>query len=281
MSGPHDDLAEDLARHISRDGKCWTWLNIELPGCDGGRPDVLSFPKWRYNDPSFIAYEVKVSLEDLRRDLDAGKWTKYLGACRAVIFAMPSGLIKAAALPAGPFGVMMRSESGAWRTHRRPVISTTNATAAAMAKLLSSQPWREPAGRKGEVTYYGQRVLENAEQAAIRAFGKRYGLEAAKWLAAKAKGEDPATLAQSEAEVIKANHDDHIRRIREELNEICDLVGVKRGGDIYAIRRAVRDMAARLTVEGENAALYRQLAYIRDSSGKALELMDLAKRAAD
>ena len=96
MTWGHDALAEDLASHLTKDGKAFAWTNIELPGCDGGRPDVLVFPRWRYHSPTLNAFEVKVSVADLERDLKAGKWSKYLGACSSVTFAMPTGLAKAA-----------------------------------------------------------------------------------------------------------------------------------------------------------------------------------------
>lgn len=275
MTLSHDALAEDLAAHLNRDGKNYTWLNCEIPGCDGGRPDVLSFARWRYNDPKFVAYEIKVSIADLRRDLDAGKWSKYLGACSAVIFAMPHGLVAVKDLPPG-FGVMFRSERG-WRSHRRPPENGPQASAPAMAKLLSTPRWRPQGGRMLSDTYYGQRSLDRSEKAAIHAFGQRYGKVAAEFIAAKTKGEDPVSQAVKSLESINRQKDEHAARIRAELAEICEFLEIDPTSDIYKIRRSVKELATRLTLEGEQAALYRQLAYIRDAVGDALLLRDKAK----
>lgn len=278
MTWGHDALAEDLASHLTKDGKAFAWTNIELPGCDGGRPDVLVFPRWRYHSPTLNAFEVKVSVADLERDLKAGKWSKYLGACSSVTFAMPTGLAKAADLPPG-FGVMYRSERG-WRTQRKPPAAAEKlATPAQMAKLLSSPRWRPQGGRSFDASgYYGQRILEAAERQALKEFGARFGETAARFVLAQAKGEDPAARAEARSKANLDAHADSLKRIRAELAEICELLGLDPArSDIYAIRRGVKELAARLTVDGENAALYRQLAYIRDTAGDALKLREHAK----
>lgn len=275
MNWHHDELAADLASHLIRDGKAFAWLNIEVPGCDAGRPDVLSFPRWQYNAPRLLAFEVKVSVADLNRDLEAGKWSKYLGACGSVTFAMPSGLVKAADLPPG-FGVMFRSSTG-WRTQRKAPVVDKLATPAAMAKLLSSRPFRPQGGRAFDIRGYREmQILSQCEARAVAAFGARFGASAARYVAAHAKGEDPAARSIKDAQDKVATYNEHLGRIYAELAELCEVLGLPAGSDIYAIRGAVKKLAERLTLEGEAAALYRQLRYMRTALDDALALRDRA-----
>lgn len=109
-------LAHDLAgqlrvakeRHI-------VWEEVALP--DGGRADVFAIrPSWGKRDMAI--YEVKVSRSDFFRDVNAGKYRRYLPFCNRLYFACPQGLVKRAEVPEG-CGLITRNPNG-WRVVRPP-----------------------------------------------------------------------------------------------------------------------------------------------------------------
>lgn len=119
MKWNHDALAEDLADHLrTRTGRV-VWTDMQLGPAGSPRPDVYTL------DPSFakfcpMAYEVKVSVSDYRRDVTAGQWQTYLPFAAGVTFAVPAGLIERAALPEG-CGLIVRGSEG-WRTMKAPTL---------------------------------------------------------------------------------------------------------------------------------------------------------------
>lgn len=119
MTWTHDDLARDLADHL-RGGDRLVWENMQLGPMHSPRPDVYTVPKV-YSRFTPLAYEVKVSTSDFRRDVTAGKWQSYLKFASGVIFAAPAGLISKSDLPPG-CGLILRHD-GCWRTAKGPTLS--------------------------------------------------------------------------------------------------------------------------------------------------------------
>lgn len=117
MTWRHDDLAEDLADHLRGISDRMVWTNMQLGPSGSPRPDVYTLAK-SFSRPRPMAYEIKVSLPDYRRDVTSGKWQSYLDYSSAVVFVVPAGLITKADLPAG-CGLMTRSDKG-WRTAKAP-----------------------------------------------------------------------------------------------------------------------------------------------------------------
>lgn len=114
----HDDLQEDLARHLRGNTDRMVWTNTQLGPSASPRPDVFTIDK-SYANFKADAYEVKVSVSDLRHDITSGKWQKYRLYAHRVWFAYPRGMFPLDEIPR-ECGVILRGDGG-WRTARKPV----------------------------------------------------------------------------------------------------------------------------------------------------------------
>jgi hypothetical protein len=114
----HDELQEDLACHLRAGTDRMVWTNTQLGPVGSPRPDVFtvnkSFSKFRTD-----AYEIKVSVSDLRSDVTSGKWQSYRKFSNVVWFAFPRGMAPLDLIPK-ECGVILRSDTG-WRAARKPV----------------------------------------------------------------------------------------------------------------------------------------------------------------
>lgn len=114
----HDELQEDLASHLRAGTDRMVWTNTQLGPSGSPRPDVFtvnkSFSRFRAD-----AYEVKVSVSDLRSDVTSGKWQSYRKFAQAVWFAFPRGMVPLDLVPK-ECGIILRSDAG-WRAARKPV----------------------------------------------------------------------------------------------------------------------------------------------------------------
>lgn len=114
----HDQLQEDLACHLRAGTDRMVWTNTQLGPVGSPRPDLFtvnkSFSKFRTD-----AYEIKVSVSDLRSDVTSGKWQSYRKFSNVVWFAFPRGMAPLDLIPK-ECGVILRSEAG-WRAARKPV----------------------------------------------------------------------------------------------------------------------------------------------------------------
>lgn len=114
----HDELQEDLACHLRAGTDRMVWCNTQLGPVGSPRPDVFtinkSFSKFRTD-----AYEIKVSVSDLRSDVTSGKWQSYRKFSNAVWFAYPRGMVPLDLIPK-ECGIILRSDAG-WRAARKPV----------------------------------------------------------------------------------------------------------------------------------------------------------------
>lgn len=114
----HNQLQEDLACHLRAGTDRMVWTNTQLGPVGSPRPDVFtvnkSFSRFRTD-----AYEIKVSVSDLRSDVTSGKWQSYRKFSNVVWFAFPRGMAPLDLIPK-ECGVILRSEAG-WRAARKPV----------------------------------------------------------------------------------------------------------------------------------------------------------------
>lgn len=114
----HDQLQEDLACHLRAGTDRMVWTNTQLGPVGSPRPDLFtvnkSFSKFRAD-----AYEIKVSVSDLRSDVTSGKWQSYRKFSNVVWFAFPKGMASLDLIPK-ECGVILRSDAG-WRAARKPV----------------------------------------------------------------------------------------------------------------------------------------------------------------
>jgi hypothetical protein len=114
----HDELQEDLARHLRGNSDRMVWTNTQLGPAGSPRPDVFSIDK-SYANFKADAYEIKVTVSDLRHDITAGKWQKYMQFAHRVWFAFPRGLVPVAEIPR-ECGIILHGDGG-WRAARKPV----------------------------------------------------------------------------------------------------------------------------------------------------------------
>jgi hypothetical protein len=114
----HDELQNDLAKHLRGGTDRMVWQNTQLGPSGSPRPDVFtvnkSFARFRSD-----AYEIKVSVSDLRHDVTSGKWQSYRKFAHCVWFAFPRGMAPLDLIPR-ECGVILRSDAG-WRAARKPV----------------------------------------------------------------------------------------------------------------------------------------------------------------
>lgn len=115
----HDDLQHDLAGHLLATRDRVVWENMQMGPAGSPRPDVYTVPK-TFTKFCPLAYEIKISVSDFRRDVTAGKWQNYLQFSAGVTFAVPAGLINKSDVPPG-CGLMVRGEEG-WRTLKAPTL---------------------------------------------------------------------------------------------------------------------------------------------------------------
>jgi hypothetical protein len=118
----HDGLQADLASHLLATRDRVVWEDMQLGPAGSPRPDVFTIPK-SFTKFRPLAYEIKVSVADFRRDVTAGKWQSYLEFASGVTFAVPAGLINKSDVPNG-CGLMIRGDDG-WRTLKAPTLKVT------------------------------------------------------------------------------------------------------------------------------------------------------------
>lgn len=114
----HDELQNDIAAHLRGNTDRMVWTNTQLGPAASPRPDVFCIDK-SYANFKADAYEVKVSVSDLRHDITSGKWQKYRAYAHRVWFAFPRGMVPIDEIPR-ECGVILRGDGG-WRAARKPV----------------------------------------------------------------------------------------------------------------------------------------------------------------
>lgn len=114
----HDELQENLANHLRSGTDRMVWTNTQLGPVGSPRPDVFTVNK-SFSRFASDAYEIKVSVSDLRSDVTSGKWQSYRKFAHRVWFAFPRGMAPLDLIPK-ECGVILRSDAG-WRAARKPV----------------------------------------------------------------------------------------------------------------------------------------------------------------
>lgn len=251
----HDGLAADLARRLRNDGKVWTWLNATIGAWSGPRPDIMAFPRYRYDLPQIHAYEIKVSRSDLLSDLNSGKWRKYLEHCQSVTFAFPHGIAVKDDIPS-ECGVMIRTGRG-WRTERRAINLGSPCSIQAMAKLLTCHPAREP--YPGLAEWERDSLRSQARDTFLRQRGNAIGHALARLAADTADGKDPVGHARDQADKLIAGAKAEAKELTEAFDPLLELLGLKPGASGWQVRQRVnevcKDMQADTRVARVEAAL--------------------------
>lgn len=270
MKWGHDQLQEDLASHLrgSRDRVIWT--NMQLGPSGSPRPDVYTIPK-SYSRFTPIAYEIKISTADFRRDVTSGKWQSYLKFAAGVIFAVPAGLVKKEDVPPG-CGLIVRHDE-VWRTIKGPTLRALETLPhAAWMKLMidgldrqahdpqprSASPWRtEAAVRKKYGEKVGQALsdLGNAEH--------WLQIEVAK---ARQTTEQLQVAERERISYARQAVEREIHEMRQAKREFCAMLSLPEDASHYLIQRAAGEVVNRLSADGEVQRLQRAL----DSAQRAL-----------
>jgi hypothetical protein len=204
----HDHLANDLALHLRCGGERWVWQNMAVLGSGQSRPDVYALKRWSYDHPELVAYEVKISVADLRSDLTGGKWQKYLKIAGGVTFAVPQGLCTLKDIPSG-CGLIVRG-SKMWRHLRRPTLQRIELPTGAWLRLINvAQGARSGAGETADryhASDYYRREHDNLVDArARRKIGERLGKDIAEYLAAPKSAREVLDKATAKAKQIVEN----------------------------------------------------------------------------
>lgn len=257
----HDELQEDLAAHLrgSRDRVVWT--NMQLGPSGSPRPDVYTIPK-SFSRFTPLAYEIKISTSDFRRDITSGKWQSYLQFAAGVIFAVPAGLIKKEDVPPG-CGLIVRHDE-VWRTVKGPTLKATdNLPRDAWIKLMIDGLDRQ--GHDPKPRNLDQWAVQNT----IR---KKHGdlignalrdLSTAEYylMMEKLKTEQSTealrTAEQDRIKHIRANVEKELEAARNGKAELCRMLGLPDTASAYQMQSAVSEFTDRLSADGELQRLRR------------------------
>jgi hypothetical protein len=280
-SWKHDDLANDLAAHLRGASDRMVWTDMQLGPVGSPRPDVYtvpcSFAKFRP-----IAYEIKISVADFRRDVTAGKWMSYLKYASGVIFCVPAGLIKKEDVPAG-CGLMTRGETG-WRALKGPTLKPVETLPRdAWIKLLIDGIGR--IGDQVRVDLRGDIENEWALNQRVRAkLGNLVGqaivdnADASDRLAREtARLGRAAEDARKEYQAIVDGAKDRARQESAQVdaarNELARALGLEAGAGTWEIAAAARAASARLDADSEIERLRSQVRSIDKALKRALAPM--------
>lgn len=262
----HDDLAHDLASHL-RGGDRVVWEDMQLGPSGSPRPDVYTVPK-SYSNFRPLAYEVKISVADFRRDVTAGKWQSYLRYAAGVIFAVPAGLIDKADVPKG-CGLIVRSDN-VWRTVKGPTLSRVkNLPLEAWQKLFIDGLNRrdaEPKPRRAEVWVHSdaaRRTLGDdiAKVMADVAGARRlldYQLDKLREQQRSAEAER-SELVQK----IREGAEAEARQVDQVRRELAESLGLSPDAGLWQLRNAAAEAAHSLNADDRIAVLQRGLDTVR------------------
>ena len=277
----HDDLQNNLAAHLASTGDRIIWQDMQLGPTGSARPDVYTIGK-SYTKFRPMAYEIKISTSDFRRDVTAGKWQKYLEYACGVIFAVPQGLIKKEDVPA-TCGLIVRSESG-WLNIKGPTLTPVKTLPRdAWMKLVIDGINRQDAAAKIRV------INEWKVEREIR---QKYGEELANLLRDLTRAK---TVLQQEIErneaLRKAESDrwfEERQKARQKIEveageidsirgDLCKLLQLDVQSSIHQIRYAAKDFAENLSRDAVVQKQRQSLERIRRSIANTLDSIDREK----
>lgn len=235
----HDGLQRDLANHLSVRGDRMLWEDIQLGPTGSPRPDLFAVAK-SFVRPQATAYELKVSVADLRADLAAGKWQSYLQFAGCVVFAVPQAIAKEAreAVPR-QCGLMIRSERG-WRTHRRAIGQATKIPWEAMQKLLITGLEREHRLLRARQGWLHQRFSEDRTRR--RVLGDELANLVTDTNAARLRLEHLRQHYQQHADREREQFERGREALQRELAETAAAVGLPETASVHAIVGKLRTL---------------------------------------
>ena len=269
----HDDLAHDLASHLRGASDRLVWTDMQLGPSGSPRPDVYTVP-CTYSRFVPVAYEVKISVADFRRDITAGKWSSYLKFAAGVIFCVPAGLIRKEDVPTG-CGLMIRSDK-IWRTVKGPTLKPVdNLPRDAWMKLLMdgvSRIRNDADDRiRAQLTNewrVEQRIRERLGDVVADAVQAHTGASRALEYATD-RLRTAAAEADTEYRRIVDGARDRAKRDSETIDagrrELAGALGLSADAAPYEIAGAAREAARRLDADAELQRLRKQLGTIQQA----------------
>lgn len=220
----HDDLAEDLARHLRANSDTIVWTNLQLGPSGSMRPDAYRIDR-SYVKPRPLAYEVKVHRSDFQRDIASGKWMNYLGVSEGVYFAVPTGLVKKNEIPEVA-GLMVRGPEG-WRAVKAARRSPVTVDEDVWLKLLIDGIDREVSRKRLERHLRnGSNVPDKLVSAAERKFGREAAKVMRSWLDLRSEVDYLTKRAgdmRAELTLQKSRQEGEVEAVWNELREAMEL----------------------------------------------------------
>lgn len=283
MKWGHDQLANDLAEHLSKNTDRIIWTDMQLGPSGSPRPDVYSIPK-SYSGFKPIAYECKISVSDFRSDITKGKWQSYLRYASGVIFAVPKGLISKDDIPKG-CGLIVRSENG-WRMVKGPTLTT-------IANDLPKDFWIKLVIDGVDRSKRIQLKAGVNEYRVRQEISKKYGEDLAMALARRDDAQrkldyrtedihkqlgDIEVIRYAERQRSSLEHDK--QEIEKLHHELCSCLGLPAGSHNWDIRKALDTQKSMLTKDGQVAkcqsAMRSALRDMENQVKKIKQLCDMA-----
>ncbi|WP_238886455.1 MmcB family DNA repair protein [Clostridium sp. YIM B02551] len=111
------ELQEDLAEYMRNSGML-TFTEIQIPGMNSSRADLIAMTPHRYATKDIRLYEVKLTRGVWLSD---NKFQKYLECCNRMYIACPKGVIKKEEVP-NEIGLITRNDNG-WRVIKSPKLN--------------------------------------------------------------------------------------------------------------------------------------------------------------
>lgn len=267
----HNDLQYDLAEHLRSSGDRVIWENMQLGPSGSPRPDVYSMPK-SYSKFCPMAYEIKISTADFRRDVTSGKWQSYLKFASGVIFAVPAGLVTKEDIPKG-CGLIVRHEN-VWRVAKAPTLHHI--------ETLPHDTWMKlmiDGLNRASFVPEARSLNKYAVEAKIRKkYGDEIGVALSNMNRAVASLQYAEQKAKTTAQEIEEIRKEALQRARRESiyidqarSELCQAIGLEPNASHYAIMQRCKKLARQLDESEEITRLRRLFDRLRESIAEAGE----------
>lgn len=277
MIWKHDELQADLAEFLRHTRALVTWENMQLGPHGSCRPDVYTIPK-SYTKFRPLAYEVKVTIPDLKRDMTTGKWTRYLDYACGVVFAVPAGLATKADLPKG-CGLMVRGDDG-WRTVKAPTLQAVDtlprdtwiklvldgierANGTSVAPREGVRSWKVENQLRHR---HGEHIAKLVAQAHQSELAVENAIELREKQAREIKDGTQRRL-KSAIEHVKASEE----YLEDELQRLAKVLGLSEKATPTELAHAVTSAAKRLSDDRELQALRRNFKRIADIANEGTQ----------
>lgn len=274
MKWTHDALQHDLAEHLRGTRDRIIWENMQLGPSGSPRPDVYSL-QCSYARFVPLAYEIKISVSDFRRDITAGKWHSYLKFAAGILFAVPSGLISKDDVPPG-CGLIVRGEGG-WRTLKGPTLKHLD--------TLPHDVWMKLLIDGVDRAFSSQIKVRMADEWKLqKTIRDKHGALLADAMSDLLKAESKLRLRQSQIDNLSKELDDTRQRAletaREEAKqakhyidpariELCKALDLKEDAPPWAIRNKCNEIVNRISEDAEINRLRRLLQSVKSACDDA------------